>query len=106
VKQKDVACHTGSYSCFGDQDFTLQELFEVVHERLQNPSPGSYTAKLTGQRLKEKLMEEAREVIEAQSRDDIIWEAADVLYFLTVLLARNNIEFGEVLHELRRRRKQ
>ncbi|MCB0296350.1 MAG: phosphoribosyl-ATP diphosphatase, partial [Calditrichaeota bacterium] len=56
--------------------------------------------------LKAKIMEEAQEVIEAQRREDIVWEAADVLYFLTVLLARNDIGVNEVIEELYRRRRQ
>ncbi|OGF58684.1 MAG: phosphoribosyl-ATP diphosphatase, partial [Candidatus Fischerbacteria bacterium RBG_13_37_8] len=106
VKQHGVACHTGSYSCFGEQKFCLNELYDVLLDRIQNPKAGSYTATLTNELLNEKLAEESQELIEAKTRDEIIWETADVLYFLTVLLARNNIKPGDVLFELRRRRKK
>jgi len=106
VVQHNVACHTGSYSCFGSRKFSLQELYEVIRERLTHPQPASYTATLTPEKVREKLLEEAQEVVEAKERDHIIWEAADVLYFLTVLLAREGISLDDVLHELNRRRKK
>ena len=105
VKQKGVACHTGAYSCFGDRKFTLQELYEVLKDRLENPRPESYTARLTDDMLKEKILEEAREVVEARDKGEKVWELADIAYFLTVFLARNGIEIDDVLFELRRRRR-
>ena len=106
VRQTGVACHTGSYSCFGDRKFTLYELYEVVKDRIENPTPTSYTARLTDKLLKDKILEEAREVTEAKGKDEIIWEVADILYFLTVLLAKNKIEIDDVLFELKRRRRK
>ncbi len=106
VKQENFACHTGSFSCFGDRKFSFYELHEVLKERLQNPSPKSYTASLTDDMLAEKILEEAQEVVEARERGHIIWEAADVMYFITVLLAKQGIEIDEVLAELSRRRKK
>lgn len=107
VEQTGGACHTGSYSCFGAKQFTHEDLYRVIRERLETAPPGSYTAKLKDDGLlKAKIMEEAQEVIEAQRREDIVWEAADVLYFLTVLLARNDIGVQEVIDELYRRRRK
>ncbi len=107
VDQSDVACHLGNYSCFGDKQFSWAELYDVISDRFENPLPGSYTAKLkSGDLLSEKILEEAQEVVEAEERDHLIWEAADLLFFLTAKLARHDIGVDEVLHELRRRRKK
>jgi phosphoribosyl-ATP pyrophosphohydrolase/phosphoribosyl-AMP cyclohydrolase len=105
VKQKGVACHLGNYSCFGNKEFNLQELYDVVTSRINKPVKDSYTATLNTKKLKKKLIEEAGEIVEAKEKNEIIWEAADVLYFLTVLLAKNDIKISDVIEELRRRRR-
>jgi len=105
VAHSVAACHLGSYSCFGDQRFTLQELWQVVKSRMEEPIPGSYTATLTSALVREKLLEEATEVVEAEGREHTVHEAADVVYFLIALLAKSGIGFDEVICELRRRRR-
>jgi len=105
VAQTGQACHTGNYSCFGNKQFSLEELYGVIKDRLKNPVPDSYTAQLTGSKVVKKIREESEELVEAREKEDIIWEAADLLYFLTVLLAQNEITFADVLNELRRRRR-
>jgi len=104
VAQEGVACHTGNYSCFGGRRFSLYELEEVIISRLQDPPPGSYTASLSEDQVRAKLLEEANEVVSASGREELIWEAADVLYFLTLLLAKRKVGLEAVLRELRRRR--
>ncbi|MDD2716144.1 MAG: bifunctional phosphoribosyl-AMP cyclohydrolase/phosphoribosyl-ATP diphosphatase HisIE [Candidatus Wallbacteria bacterium] len=105
VRQSGAACHQNSYSCFGDRRFSLYELYDVVRDRFENPKQGSYTSSLTAEMICEKILEEAQEVVEAKKRDEIIWEAADVLYFVTALLAKKGVSIDDVLHELRRRRR-
>jgi len=105
VAQTGHACHTGNYSCFGNKLFSLEELYGVIEDRLRNPVPDSYTAQLTGTKVAKKIREESEELIEAGAREEIIWETADLLYFVTVLLAQNEITFADVLNELRRRRR-
>ena len=105
VKQSGSACHRETYSCFGDRKFTLQELHGVLQERIQANTQGSYTASLTAETLRGKISEEAQELIEANTKDEIIWEAADLLYFTTVLLAKEGVSVDEVFAELARRRR-
>lgn len=105
VEPAGPSCHLGHYSCFGDKRFSLEELYAVIEGRLKDGAAGSYTATLTPGRLKAKIMEEAQELTEAESAEEVIWEAADLLYFLTVRLAREGIQLEQVLNELRRRRR-
>lgn len=105
VRQDGNACHTGSYSCFGDRRFSLNELYSVARERIMNPREGSYTASLTDQVLKDKIMEEALELAEAGTGRETIWEAADLLYFVTVKLAKSGVSIEAVMDELGRRRR-
>ncbi|HOJ27036.1 MAG TPA: phosphoribosyl-AMP cyclohydrolase [Candidatus Saccharicenans sp.] len=100
------ACHRGSYSCFGEREFRLGDLYQVVKDRLENPCPGSYTAQLDDRKVREKILEEAQELIMAQSRPELIWEAADLIYFITVLLAKEKIDLKAVSGELARRRRK
>lgn len=104
VDQAGPACHLGKYSCFGDRPFSLEWLYGVIADRFSNPVPGSYTASLDGVKVREKLLEEVREVVEAEGRGEVIWEAADVLYFLLVLLQKEGVVLDDVLSELHRRR--
>jgi len=104
VKQNGHACHLNRYSCFEDKIFYLQDLYKIVSERLKNPTNSSYTASLTQKKVRAKIKEEVFELINASGKEEIIWEAADILYFLTVLIQKSEVTFSEIYNELRRRR--
>jgi phosphoribosyl-ATP pyrophosphohydrolase/phosphoribosyl-AMP cyclohydrolase len=100
-------CHTGAWSCFAaNRDYTLQFLQDIIQERFRNPAPGSYTATLDDDLVREKVMEEAKELCTAKNHDEIVWEAADLLYFATVLMTRAGVTIQEILDELDRRHKK
>ena len=103
-------CHTGSFTCFSseaDAKSNLERLYAIVAERFANPRPGSYTATLDGKRVREKIMEEAEELTdEAETKDDFIWEAADLVYFMTVLMYKEGVTWQDVYQELDRRHKE
>jgi len=103
--QKGHACHTGKYSCFGNKAFSLDELYGVIKERLTGSSPASYTSSLNDEKLGQKIIEESGELVAASGKEEIIWEAADLLYFVCVLLAKKDISLKAVLDELKRRRR-
>jgi len=107
VEQTNVACHTGSYSCFGEKGFQLDDLYNVLENRLNNPIEGSYTNKLLENEsmIMEKITEESQEVVNYTDRENLVWEIADLTYFLQVLMVKNGIEPDEITNELWRRRK-
>ena len=103
------ACHTGSFTCFGaepDERSSMERLYATISERFANPRPGSYTATLNDKRVREKVEEEAEEICEAEGKDEVIWEAADLLYFVSVLMYREGVTWQDVYNELDRRHKK
>lgn len=126
VDQVGNACHTEERSCFyrkiGDADNRsmaqigtpasfLHELFDLIEERKVAAPDGSYTASLFKEGLDKilaKFKEEFLETYEAAeggNTDEIVWEAADLLYHLFVLLSNESVSLTEVEAELKRRRK-
>jgi phosphoribosyl-ATP pyrophosphohydrolase/phosphoribosyl-AMP cyclohydrolase len=101
------SCHTGAWTCFETgRRYTWEYLRSIIAERFRNPVPGSYTATLDDELVREKLLEEARELCEAKTHGEIVWEAADLLYFATALITRAGVSVAEVLDELDRRHKK
>jgi len=107
VEQNGVACHTGTYSCFGDRRFTLNSLHRIFKNRVETKNQQSYTLKLLSnpKQTNAKLLEEAQELAEANTPEEVRFEAADVLYFTAVKLFSAGISFNEVLNELRSRQR-
>jgi phosphoribosyl-ATP pyrophosphohydrolase/phosphoribosyl-AMP cyclohydrolase len=114
VEQTGVACHTGTYSCFAKEPLPqtdiFAELWKVFAERKATQCESSYTCKLMKNRnlLLKKIAEESSEVIIAakdRSRPEVVYEAADLIYHLMVLLFDEGIAMDEVKKELEGRRK-
>ncbi|MDY5918528.1 MAG: bifunctional phosphoribosyl-AMP cyclohydrolase/phosphoribosyl-ATP diphosphatase HisIE [Treponema sp.] len=103
------ACHTGSWTCFSsavDEKSSMGRLYNVIADRFANPKPGSYTATLDAKRVREKVEEEAEELCEAEGKEEVIWEAADLLYFVNVLMYKEGVFWKDVYDELDRRHKE
>ena len=120
VKQKGVACHTGTYTCFseqvkGEDNQIGAEMFgklqRIVDDRKRNPEEGSYTSFLFARgidKIAKKAGEEAVELVIASKNDDkgeVIGEAADFLYHMMVLLRKKDVKLSEVCSELYKRNK-
>lgn len=106
VEQNGPSCHLGAQSCFdGEAPFTWATLVERVRRRADSGDASSYTRRLLADEslLAEKLTEEAAEVAEAQARDEVIWECADLLYFMTVKMQQAGVGIADVMGELKRR---
>lgn len=88
---------------------TLIRLEATVTERLSADPASSYVASLTARgvpAIARKLGEEAVEAVVAAlsgSDEELVGEAADVLFHLTVLLAARGIALEQVTAELERR---
>ena len=90
-------------------DHILDTLFQVIQDRKTNPSENSYTSSLMQKgidKILKKIGEEATEVVIAAKggkREEIVYESADLIFHLLVLLAQCDIPLEDVHAELRRR---
>jgi phosphoribosyl-ATP pyrophosphohydrolase/phosphoribosyl-AMP cyclohydrolase len=111
---KGPTCHKGTDTCWGEQNeaspmLFLTELQDFIDRRRQEMPQGSYTTKLFQEgvkRIAQKVGEEALEtVIEAVdgTNEQLCYEAADMLYHLTVLLSAKGMRIEQLAEELHRR---
>ncbi|HWR22247.1 MAG TPA: bifunctional phosphoribosyl-AMP cyclohydrolase/phosphoribosyl-ATP diphosphatase HisIE [Feifaniaceae bacterium] len=117
VLKDGPACHTGEESCFFNtlydgekpEKFSLSFLYGLIAGRKQDMPEGSYTTYLFEkgrEKILKKVGEECSEVVIAamkDSREETVYEAADLAYHMLVLLCEMGIEPKEVLHELQKR---
>lgn len=107
VKQVGSACHFNRYSCFATEknEFTFLRLEKLLAQRKQTLPEKSFSTKLfqSAELRAEKIREEADELIEAETFDEVRWEAADLIFFaLTDALAKG-VSFKDIENELRSR---
>lgn len=87
----------------------IAELETIIRERIAQDSADSYTARLVragNRRVAQKLGEEGVELALAAAcgnRDELLDEAADLVYHLLVLLAVNDAKLADVAHVLAKR---
>jgi len=109
-------CHTGERSCFHTpmkeaplpEGVSLAPLFAVLRQRFESRPEGSYSARLFADedQASAKLIEEAGEValaVKNRDHDNLVWEVADVLYHLAVIMVAQGVRPAEVNTELARR---
>lgn len=110
------ACHTGAQSCFFEdiltteqEDFSYENLYKMLVGRKVEKKEGSYTTYLFEKgtdKILKKVGEECTEVIIAAKgadREETIFEIADLLYHITVLMIDAGIEIDEITAELAKR---
>ena len=120
VDQIGAACHTGSHSCFFNRDYqtgeprnnpekVLEEVYDVIQDRKIHPKEGSYTDYLfekgIDKQLK-KLGEESTEIVIAAKnpdKTDLVYEMADYLYHMMVVMATRDVSWKDITEELARR---
>ncbi len=90
-------------------DKVLQALYETVVNRKNNPQEGSYTCYLLDKgldKILKKVGEECSETIIAAKNNDnseTVYEIADLIYHLMVMMVNQNIPLEDVLKELDKR---
>jgi phosphoribosyl-ATP pyrophosphohydrolase/phosphoribosyl-AMP cyclohydrolase len=108
------ACHRGTLTCFGAaaphsaaQPYGfLGMLTRTIRQRIDARPPGSYTAKLLDEgprRIAQKVGEEGLELAlasVAQGDEEVIAEAADLLYHVVLLLEAKGLSLARVVAEL------
>lgn len=107
-------CHTGSTACFAEETPKgfLYELEDIINQRIENDTEGSYTNKLYKKginKVAQKVGEEAVElVIEAKDNNIELFrnEAADLLYHLLILLKAKNVDLKSIEEVLKKRHKK
>lgn len=100
-------CHEGTWQCWGD-DRGLGRLERRVGSIAGAPDPESNTYRLLQdpELLAAKLIEEATELAAAESKEDVIHESADLIYFLLVRARSAGVDLDEVARELDRRERR
>ncbi|KAJ3196189.1 trifunctional histidinol dehydrogenase [Irineochytrium annulatum] len=108
VDQKDPGyCHQNTRTCFG-HDSGITALASLLRSRKQSAPTGSYTRRLfeNSALLHSKIIEEANELCEATTPEDIAWEAADLIYFALVKCAQAGVSMSDIERQLDRRSKK
>lgn len=114
VEPDGPACHLGNVSCFADkvfvsenrQEFSYEQLFELIRGRKTEKKEGSYTTYLFEKgldKILKKVGEESTEVIIAakgQDKKETVYEIADLVYHVMVLMIEAGIDLDDVFKEL------
>ena len=109
-------CHTGAESCFhqfetqSEGDWTwFSKLERTLAERKNADPESSYTAKLYAKGTKKIAQKVGEEGVEtalaamAKDREELVGEAADLVYHLTVLLYNEGLAWQDVIIKLKER---
>lgn len=121
VKPKGPSCHTNENSCFyrdilkANDNYgnvhIVNHLYKVIKDRKDHPKEGSYTNYLFDSgidKILKKVGEENAETIIAaknNSKEELVYEASDLIYHLLVLLVNENVALEDIYRELEGRNK-
>ncbi|WP_367925304.1 bifunctional phosphoribosyl-AMP cyclohydrolase/phosphoribosyl-ATP diphosphatase HisIE [uncultured Ruthenibacterium sp.] len=114
VDKKGPACHLGTDSCFNDplyisqsgEPFCVEKLYQLLMERKESLPENSYTTYLFQKgldKILKKIGEESTEVIiagKAQDKAETVYEIADLMYHVMVLMVEMGISVTDVRKEL------
>ncbi|MBR2353665.1 MAG: bifunctional phosphoribosyl-AMP cyclohydrolase/phosphoribosyl-ATP diphosphatase HisIE [Clostridia bacterium] len=114
VYKDGPACHLGTDSCFNEtvyesdlyEEFSLDALMKVIEGRKIEKKEGSYTTYLFEKgidKILKKVGEESTEVIiagKANDKAETIYEIADLVYHVMVLMIEMGISLEDIKKEL------
>ena len=114
VEKDGPACHKGTDSCFTHtlfqsdtrNEFTVDGLYNLLKGRKEQMPEGSYTTYLFQKgldKILKKVGEECTEVIIAAKADDkkeTVYEIADLMYHVLVLMNQMGISVDDVRREI------
>lgn len=116
VIKNGPACHTGSETCFFEdivtpekEEFSYEGLYQMLVGRKVEKKEGSYTTYLFEKgidKILKKVGEECTEVIigaKGGDKAETVYEIADLLYHITVMMIEMEISLDEVTAELAKR---
>ena len=116
AQQIGTVCHIGQETCFHNPAISekklevdvriIERIFEIIQDRIKNPSEKSYVSSLNSKgedAVLRKIGEETVELILAgkgnQSKE-IIHEATDIFFHILILLAHKDIKLQKIFEEL------
>lgn len=114
VNKTGPACHLNTDSCFNDplyigqsaEPFSAKGLYRLLEGRKADLPEGSYTTYLFQKgldKILKKVGEECTEVIiagKANDKAETIYEIADLMYHVMVLMVEMGISVDDILEEL------
>ncbi|KAF5390689.1 hypothetical protein D9757_002729 [Collybiopsis confluens] len=100
-------CHLERQSCFGEAA-GLPHLEKTLQSRFESAPEGSYTKRLFDDPalLRSKIMEEADELCRAETRDEVAFEAADLIYFALTKCTAYGVGIADIERSLDKKAKR
>ncbi|KAI8098027.1 histidinol dehydrogenase-domain-containing protein [Gilbertella persicaria] len=97
-------CHLNTRTCFG-ADSGITALEKTLKDRKNHAPAGSYTARLFGDAklLRAKIMEEAEELCDATDKEEVAWEAADLIYFALTKCVSAGVSLADIEKNLNKK---
>ncbi|KAI0732936.1 histidine biosynthesis trifunctional-protein [Fomitopsis betulina] len=102
-------CHLNRPSCFGPSETRgLRGLEKTLRARHESAPEGSYTRRLFNDPalLRAKIMEEADELCTAETKEDVAFEAADLIYFALTRCVSVGVGIADIERSLDKKAKK
>ncbi|EIW66691.1 histidinol dehydrogenase [Tremella mesenterica] len=104
VQHGEGFCHLPQSTCFGSLN-GVERLQSTLERRLRDAPEGSYTKRLFDDEelLRSKIMEEAEELCEAEEKEEVAFEMADLVFFALTRCVSKGVKWEDVERALDRK---